>query len=132
MKKSGNKPQSIIPIGKMVITVSVVTMCLMSAYELLKQLVIPDISIWESHTVTIIFTTVISTSASYFVLNKFRKLYRLLSGMHRICCVCKKVKDKNGRWIQIDDYLHAHSDASFTHGYCPDCFADLSGKISDG
>ena len=44
-----------------------------------------------------------------------------LSGMLPICCRCKRVRDDQGDWQQIEDYIRQHSEADFTHGYCPEC-----------
>ncbi len=46
---------------------------------------------------------------------------KVLSGMLPICASCKKIRDDKGYWQQIETYIHAHSDATFTHGICPDC-----------
>ena len=47
---------------------------LMAVFETVKQAVSPQISIWRSHVVTIAFTTVLSTIASYFLMRKFALL----------------------------------------------------------
>jgi len=44
-----------------------------------------------------------------------------LSGMLPICSQCKKVRDDHGYWSQIETYLSEHSEATFTHGVCPEC-----------
>ena len=44
-----------------------------------------------------------------------------LSGMLPICSNCKKVRDDHGYWSQIETYLSEHTEATFTHGVCPDC-----------
>ncbi|GEM_PF-1183194 len=46
----------------------------MTIYELTKQFIFPNIGIWESHTITIIFTTVLVTVGAYFLLNEREKL----------------------------------------------------------
>ena len=46
---------------------------------------------------------------------------KCLSGMLPICCRCKRVRDDQGYWQQIEDYVRQHSEADFTHGYCPEC-----------
>jgi len=46
---------------------------------------------------------------------------KCLSGMLPICCRCKKIRDDRGYWQQIEDYVRQHSEADFTHGYCPEC-----------
>jgi len=46
---------------------------------------------------------------------------KTLQGMLPICASCKKVRDDGGYWNQIETYLQEHTDATFTHGLCPDC-----------
>ena len=47
-----------------------------------------------------------------------------LSGLIPICSHCKKIRDDQGYWNQLEDYLLEHSDATFSHGICQEC-ADL-------
>ncbi len=46
---------------------------------------------------------------------------KTLSGMLPICASCKKIRDDKGYWNQIETYIDDHSDATFSHGICPDC-----------
>ena len=46
---------------------------------------------------------------------------KTLSGLLPVCAWCRKVRDDEGYWDQIESYVAAHSDASFTHCICPDC-----------
>lgn len=50
---------------------------------------------------------------------------KTLKGMLPICANCKKVRDDKGYWNQIESYVQQHTDASFTHGLCPDCAKQL-------
>ncbi|MBI3193550.1 MAG: PAS domain S-box protein [Ignavibacteriae bacterium] len=52
---------------------------------------------------------------------------KTLSGLLPICANCKKVRDDNGYWNQIEVYISEHSSADFTHGICPDCSKNLYG-----
>ena len=47
---------------------------------------------------------------------------RTLRGLLPICSWCKKVRDDEGLWTQIDHYVTANTNATFTHGMCPECF----------
>ena len=51
-----------------------------------------------------------------------------LQGLLPICANCKKIRDENGYWKQIEFYISDHSDAEFTHGICPDCMVELYGE----
>ncbi|NCC51845.1 MAG: response regulator [Spartobacteria bacterium] len=44
-----------------------------------------------------------------------------LRGLLPICAYCKRVRDDKGYWEQIEAYVQKNSDASFSHGICPDC-----------
>lgn len=46
---------------------------------------------------------------------------KTLKGIVPICSYCKKVRDDEGFWQQVGDYINKHSDASVSHGICPDC-----------
>lgn len=50
---------------------------------------------------------------------------RTLSGMLPICSSCKKIRNDQGYWTQIELYIRDHSDAEFSHGICPDCCSKL-------
>lgn len=50
---------------------------------------------------------------------------KLLSGFLPICASCKKIRDDKGYWQQIEAYIHAHSEAVFSHGICPECLRKL-------
>ncbi len=44
-----------------------------------------------------------------------------LEGFLPICSYCKKIRDDQGDWQQIETYIHERSDAEFSHGICPEC-----------
>jgi N-terminal 7TM region of histidine kinase len=46
---------------------------------------------------------------------------KVLTGLIPICAACKKVRNDQGYWSQIETYVSQRSDATFTHGMCPDC-----------
>ncbi len=48
-----------------------------------------------------------------------------LSGLLPICASCKKIRDENNTWQPIEQYIHTHSEADFSHGICPECAAIL-------
>lgn len=50
---------------------------------------------------------------------------KTLSGFIPICASCKKIRDDQGFWNQIERYISEHSDAQFSHGICPDCMQRL-------
>jgi DNA-binding response OmpR family regulator len=50
---------------------------------------------------------------------------KTLRGIVPICSNCKKIRDDEGYWNQVDAYISKHSEAQFTHGICPDCIKKL-------
>lgn len=54
---------------------------------------------------------------------------QVLKGLLPICASCKKIRDDNGYWNQIECYIQAHSQAEFSHGICPECAKKLYPEI---
>ncbi len=52
---------------------------------------------------------------------------KTLKGLIPICARCKKVRDDQGYWGQIEKYISEHSEALFSHGICPECSEELYG-----
>ena len=48
-----------------------------------------------------------------------------LSGFLPICASCKKIRDDQGYWQQVEAYIRDHSEAEFSHGLCPECARKL-------
>jgi CheY-like chemotaxis protein len=46
---------------------------------------------------------------------------KILKGMLPICSCCKKIRDDQGYWQQLEQYLYDHTEANFSHGVCPEC-----------
>jgi hypothetical protein len=47
---------------------------------------------------------------------------RELQGLLPICSYCKRIRNDQNYWQQLEGYLGEHSKAMFTHSICPDCF----------
>lgn len=59
-----------------------------------------------------------------FLIEKLEKALltiNTLSGILPICASCKKIRDDQGYWEEVELYVVKHSSAEFTHGMCPDC-----------
>jgi AmiR/NasT family two-component response regulator len=46
---------------------------------------------------------------------------KTLSGLLPICAWCKSVRDDSGYWMRVEQYVEAHSQATFSHSVCPEC-----------
>jgi GAF domain-containing protein len=47
---------------------------------------------------------------------------KTLHGLLPICAWCKRIRNDQGYWGQLEAYIREHTEADFTHGICPDCF----------
>lgn len=50
---------------------------------------------------------------------------KTLRGLLPMCAWCKKVRNDKGYWQRVETYVQEHSDASFSHGICPECFKKI-------
>jgi GAF domain-containing protein len=57
---------------------------------------------------------------------------KALHGLLPICAWCKRIRDDQGYWSQVESYIHAHTGADFTHGICPDCLEKQRPKKQGG
>jgi hypothetical protein len=53
---------------------------------------------------------------------------KTLGGLLPICSSCKKIRDDQGYWNQLEVYISGHSTAQFSHGLCPECAKKLYPK----
>lgn len=56
---------------------------------------------------------------------------KTLSGFLPICSSCKKIRDDQGYWTQLEAYIRDHSEAEFSHCICPACAKKLYGEFLD-
>ena len=52
-----------------------------------------------------------------------------LRGVVPICAWCKKIRDDEGYWKQLESYVRDHTEAEFSHGICPSCAESFSDQI---
>ena len=65
-------------------------------------------------------------------LNDYIAEIKMLRGFLPICSFCKKIRDDEGYWQAIENYISQHTAVKFSHGVCPECrkkhYPDLKGK----
>lgn len=49
---------------------------------------------------------------------------KTLEGLLPICSSCKKIRNDEGHWAEVENYVRDHSKVQFSHGLCPDCAAN--------
>jgi hypothetical protein len=58
---------------------------------------------------------------------------KILRGLLPICAACKRIRDDQGHWTRIDDYITEHSEVTLSHGICPECvqrlYPEFAGKV---
>jgi hypothetical protein len=52
-----------------------------------------------------------------------------LSGLLPICSSCKNIRDDQGYWQHVEKYISEHTEAQFSHSFCPDCAKKLYPEI---
>ena len=63
-------------------------------------------------------------------LNHAIEQIKTLRGIVPICAKCKKIRDDQGYWNQLELYVREHTEAEFSHGFCPDCLNHLYPEIA--
>lgn len=48
-----------------------------------------------------------------------------LQGLLPICSYCKRIRDDRNYWQQLETYVSEHSEAVFSHGFCPECYEKI-------
>jgi PAS domain S-box-containing protein len=54
---------------------------------------------------------------------------KTLTGLLPICSSCKKIRDTGGRWTMLESFIEDHSQAHFTHSFCPECARTLYPEV---
>ena len=54
-----------------------------------------------------------------------------LSGLLQICSSCKRIREDDGSWQQLEAYIVGHSEAQFTHGLCPECLKNFYPQFAE-
>ena len=57
---------------------------------------------------------------------------KILRGFLPICSHCKKIRDDEGYWQQVEKYISEHSEAQFSHGICPACAKEHYSEFLSG
>lgn len=68
---------------------------------------------------------------THIELKRSREEIKTLRGFIPICAKCKKIRDDEGYWERVEQYIERHSYAKFSHGICPDCIKDDYPDIYD-
>ena len=68
--------------------------------------------------------SIIAGFIHFFIYGLAREI-KEIRGILPICSACKKIRNDEGGWEQIENYIRDRSEAEFSHGICPDCAKKL-------
>ncbi len=95
-------------------------------------------SVLQGFSVMVVFVGNITIVTGLIIINGQRLEHDLiqakdqvnsLKGLLPICSSCKKIRDDEGYWHQVEEYVKQHSEAEFSHGICPGCMKRLYPKF---
>ena len=67
---------------------------------------------------------------THIELMRARQEIRTLHGLLPICARCKKIRDKEGNWEMLEEYISERSEAAFSHSLCPECLQKIRNEKS--
>jgi PAS domain S-box-containing protein len=53
---------------------------------------------------------------------------KTLTGLLPICVICKRIRDHQKNWLQVETYIARNSNTTFSHGICPECSEKFEAK----
>lgn len=98
-----------------------------SAISSIQKTLIINLLICAVLTAIVLFLT-------HLTIKAYQARIETLRGIVPICSFCKKVRDDQGYWNQVEAYIERHTEAEFSHAYCPDCidehYPDFADRIN--
>lgn len=64
-------------------------------------------------------------------LEKAHHELKSLTGLLPMCAWCKKIRDDEGYWQQLEGYITSHTDVEFSHSMCPECTQKIEADMPD-
>ncbi len=77
-----------------------------------------------------IIVLIIATFTLLLTRNLLRRI-RYLEAFLKICCMCKKICDANGKWVPFELFFDENSKIEFSHAFCPKCLEEVKKKTYD-
>lgn len=60
-----------------------------------------------------------------------KKMNNVLGAFLPICANCNKIRDENGNWVPMEEYITDHADTQFSHSICEGCKDLLYPELND-
>ena len=86
-----------------------------------------ELNSYKKHLETLVEERTFNLKETNEYLKEALQEVKKLQGFLPICSNCKKIRNDDGYWDQIESYISKHSDAQFSHGLCPLCAEELYG-----
>lgn len=87
--------------------------------ETFENLILNFREIIQSHLELVYMNTMLGEKNKN--LSEYLSELKILRGIMPICASCKKIRDAEGNWNEVEEYIRAHSEADFSHGMCQEC-----------
>lgn len=87
--------------------------------ETFENLILNFREIIQSHLELVYMNTMLGEKNKN--LSEYLAEFKVLRGIMPICASCKKIRDAEGNWNEVEEYIRAHSEADFSHGMCQEC-----------
>lgn len=88
---------------------------------------------WLGLTIELSLLTILAFIMLY-ITNRVIKKLKHLEGLLPVCSYCKRMRTPNQSWVSFEQFISERSDATFSHGICPECshehFREFSGPLS--
>ncbi|MBM9603287.1 PAS domain-containing protein [Desulfopila inferna] len=81
----------------------------------------PRMVVWVAFNITELRKTLSEKESLIADLQRAASEIKTLKGILPICSHCKKIRDDNGCWNQLEVYIHRYSGADLSHSICPEC-----------
>lgn len=65
-------------------------------------------------------------------LRRAQEELRVLRAMLPVCAWCRRIRDQDEGWVEMERYMAMHAATSLTHGICPDCATAAHADVSAG
>jgi len=80
-------------------------------------------SSWALEIVDTLIDVVILVATAFLIdrIVRQEREIQVLEGLLPVCSFCKRIRDENGEWRQMEVYIAARSGARFSHTFCREC-----------
>jgi hypothetical protein len=97
--------------------------------DFIQELIYPNLIELVERGMFVFLSFLVGIYASNLImkLRKANEEIKTLNGLLPICASCKKIRDKNDNWQQVEVYIRDRSEVEFSHGICPECMEKLYG-----